>query len=166
MNIENRIEYLEQKISSLEATVEKLKEGNFSKLSTNKIIIKQKQNEDIDHDEDLHNPGIYIFDKNESLLYKTIITKHNAVRTIFLGKHDEEVVELVELIEVLDLSPPSRKRTSREMIDRHQRNPRVSVKKIFHLRQKRELRDRQRIEFLLLDPQRDLKSVSMHLRSM
>ena len=43
MNIENRLEYLEQKISSLESTIEELKNGNFEQISVNKIIIKQKE---------------------------------------------------------------------------------------------------------------------------
>jgi len=94
MNIENRLEYLEQKISSLESTIEELKNGNFEQISVNKIIIKQKENEYSYYDEDLNDTGIYIHDKNSTLLYKTFITEKNAVRTVFYGKHNDEVVEI------------------------------------------------------------------------
>ena len=94
MNIENRLESLEQKIASLESTIEKLMNGNFEQISTNKIIIKQKENESSYYDEDLQDTGIFIYDKNGSLLYKTFITKRNAVRTVFYGIHNDEVVEL------------------------------------------------------------------------
>jgi hypothetical protein len=93
MNIENRLESLEQKIASLESTIEKLMNGNFEQISTNKIIIKQKENESSYYDEDLQDTGIFIYDKNGSLLYKTFITKRNAVRTVFYGIHNDEVVE-------------------------------------------------------------------------
>ena len=93
MNIENRLESLEQKIASLESTIEKLMNGNFEQISTNKIIIKQKENESSYYDEDLQDTGIFIYDKNSSLLYKTFITKRNAVRTVFYGIHNDEVVE-------------------------------------------------------------------------
>jgi|TARA_Y100000294_G_scaffold164842_1_gene171906 hypothetical protein len=92
MNIENRLESLEQKIASLESTIEKLMNGNFEQISTNKIIIKQKENESSYYDEDLQDTGIFIYDKNDSLLYKTFIHK-NAVRTVFYGIHNDEVVE-------------------------------------------------------------------------
>lgn len=93
MNIENRLEYLEQKIDSLESTIQELKDGNFEQISVNKILIKQKENESSYYDENLDDTGIFIYDKNGSLLYKTFITKRNCVRTVFYGRHNDEVVE-------------------------------------------------------------------------
>jgi len=93
MNIENRLESLEQKIASLESTIEKLMNGNFEQISTNKIIIKQKENESSYYDEDLQDTGIFIYDKNDSLLYKTFIHK-NAVNTIFYSKHNDKIVDI------------------------------------------------------------------------
>ena len=93
MNIENRLESLEQKIDSLESTIKELKDGNFEQISVNKIIIRQKENEYSYNDEDLDDSGIFIYDNNGSLLYKTFITKRNAVRTVFYGIHNDEVVE-------------------------------------------------------------------------
>jgi len=94
MNIENRLESLEQKIDSLESTIEELKDGNFEQISVNKIIIKQKENEYSYYEEDLKDTGICIYDKNDSLLYKTFITKRNAVKTIFYSKHNDEIVDI------------------------------------------------------------------------
>ena len=89
MDLENRIEYLEDKIEYLESTIEELKGGNFEQISVNRILIKQKENEHSYYDEDSDDTGIFIYDKNGSLLYKTFISKRNTVRTLFYNILEE-----------------------------------------------------------------------------
>ncbi len=93
MNNPNKIDELENRISSLESLVDNLIKGEFDQLVVNKLIIKEKNKDNYYREGDSNKTGIFIYDRDNTLLYETVITEKSGTRTEFYDNDNNAIIE-------------------------------------------------------------------------
>jgi hypothetical protein len=93
MNNPNKIDELENRISSLESLVDNLIKGEFDQLVVNKLIIKEDNKDNYYREGDFNKTGIFIYDRDNTLLYETVITEKSGTRTEFYDNDNNAIIE-------------------------------------------------------------------------
>ena len=92
MNNPNKIDELENRISSLESLVDNLIKGEFDQLVVNKLIIKEDNKDNYYREGDFNKTGIFIYDRDNTLLYETVITDKKGTRTEFYDNDNNVII--------------------------------------------------------------------------